>query len=277
MRKKDVLLISGFLYYNGTRKAKEVLPMAGRYSPIGVFDSGVGGISVLGELTRTLPREDFLYFGDNLHAPYGTKPEQEVLGYVRSVMDYLIAQDVKAVVIACNTATSVAAATLRAELALPIIGMEPALKPAAEQRKGGQILVLATPMTLRLPKFQALYQRYGEGAIPLPCPGLMELVETQAFDQARRYLQELFLAYDLARVDAIVLGCTHYVFLRPILREILPPHVLILDGNAGTARQLARVLEQRDLLSDQGGSVTLETSGDSSLILPLMESLLARA
>ena len=134
--------------------------MPDRFSPIGVFDSGVGGISVLGELRRTLPREDFLYFGDNLHAPYGTKPEQEVLGYVRSVMDYLIAQDVKAVVIACNTATSGAAAQLRSELPLPIIGMEPALKPAAEQRRGGQILVLATPMTLRLPKFQALYAGY---------------------------------------------------------------------------------------------------------------------
>lgn len=251
--------------------------MPDRFSPIGVFDSGVGGISVLGELRRTLPQEDFLYFGDNLHAPYGTKPEQEVLGYVRGVMDYLIAQDVKAVVIACNTATSVAAATLRAELDLPIIGMEPALKPAAEQRRGGQILVLATPMTLRLPKFQALYQRYGEGAHPLPCPGLMELVETQAFDQAKRYLREHFLAYDMSQVDAVVLGCTHYVFLRPILQDILPPHVLILDGNAGTARQLARVLGQRDLLNDRGGSLRLETSGDPAQIRPLMEMLLARA
>lgn len=251
--------------------------MPNRFSPIGVFDSGVGGISVLGELARTLPHEDFLYYGDNLHAPYGTKPEREVLGYVRSVMDHLMAQDVKAVVIACNTATSVAAATLRAELDLPIIGMEPALKPASEQRRSGQILVLATPMTLRLPKFQALYQRYGEGAHPLPCPGLMELVESQAFDQARRYLQEHFLAYDMSQVDAVVLGCTHYVFLRPILQEILPPHVLILDGNAGTARQLARVLEQRDLLNDHGGSLHLETSGDPAQIRPLMETLLARA
>lgn len=251
--------------------------MPNRFSPIGVFDSGVGGISVLGELARTLPHEDFLYYGDNLHAPYGTKPESEVLGYVRSVMDHLMAQDVKAVVIACNTATSVAAAALRAELSLPIIGMEPALKPASEQRRGGQILVLATPMTLRLPKFQALYARYGEGAVPLPCPGLMELVETQAFDQARRYLQEHFLAYDMSRVDAVVLGCTHYVFLRPILQEILPPHVLILDGNAGTARQLARVLGQRDLLNNRGGSICLETSGNEASILPLMRTLLARA
>lgn len=252
--------------------------MPDQHSPIGVFDSGVGGISVLGELARTLPHEDFLYFGDNLHAPYGTKPEAEVLGYVRSVMDYLMQQDVKAVVIACNTATSVAAAALRAELSLPIIGMEPALKPAAEMRRGGQILVLATPMTLRLPKFQALYDRYGEGAVRLPCPGLMELVETQAFDQAQRYLEEHFLAYDMQKVDAVVLGCTHYVFLRPILQRILPAHTLILDGNAGTARQLARVLAQRGLLRPEGeGSIRLETSGDAPSVLPLMRMLLSRA
>lgn len=251
--------------------------MPNRFSPIGVFDSGVGGVSVLGELTRTLPHEDFLYFGDNLHAPYGTKPEGEVLTYVRGVMQHLMAQDVKAVVIACNTATSVAAATLRQELSLPIVGMEPALKPASEMRHGGQILVLATPMTLRLPKFQALYARYGEGAIPLPCPGLMELVEQQAFDQAQRYLAELFSPYDLAQVDAVVLGCTHYVFLRPCLQQLLPPHVLVLDGNAGTARQLHRVLEAQHLLNDQGGSIRFETSGDQASVLPLMGQLLARA
>ncbi len=251
--------------------------MPGSHSPIGVFDSGVGGISVLGELARVLPREDFLYYGDNLHAPYGTKPQDEVLAYVRGVMDHLTAQDVKAVVIACNTATSVAAATLRQELSLPIIGMEPALKPAAEMRHGGQILVLATPMTLRLPKFQALYARYGQGAVPLPCPGLMELVEQQAFPQAQRYLAELFSPYDLARVDAVVLGCTHYVFLRPCLQQLLPPQVMILDGNAGTARQLHRVLEAQHLLNDQGGSIRFETSGNPDAVLPLMQQLLARA
>lgn len=251
--------------------------MPDRSSPVGVFDSGVGGISVLGELARTLPREDFLYYGDNLHAPYGTKPQQEVLSYVRGVMNHLMEQNVKAVVIACNTATSVAAATLRRELTLPIIGMEPALKPAAEMRHGGKILVLATPMTLRLPKFQALYARYGEGAVPLPCPGLMELVEQQAFDQARRYLAELFSPFDMAQVDAVVLGCTHYVFLRPCLQELLPPHVLVLDGNAGTARQLHRVLEQHDLLNNAGGSIRFETSGCHEHVLPLMEQLLSMA
>lgn len=252
--------------------------MADINDPIGVFDSGVGGISVLAELMHTLPRERFLYYGDSLHAPYGTKPEAEVLGYVRGIMEEMMRRRVKAVVIACNTATSVAAATLRAELDLPIIGMEPALKPASEIRHGGQILVLATPMTLRLQKFQALMARYGEGAVPLPCPGLMELVENEAFDQAGRYLQEHFAAFDMEHVDAVVLGCTHYVFLRHVLAKILPPHIQVMDGNAGTARQLARVLEGRGLKRMEGqGSVELETSGDPAIVVPQMKRLLALA
>ncbi len=251
--------------------------MADRNSPIGVFDSGVGGIGTLAALRRELPEEDFLFYGDTANAPYGTKTREEVMACVSRIMDHLLSQDVKAVVIACNTATAVAAAELRARYELPIIGIEPALKPASEIRREGSILVMATPMTLKLEKFRALYERYGEGAIPLPCPGLMELVEREADDEARRYLLELLSPYDLTKVDAIVLGCTHYVFLRPILQEILPPTVSVLDGNEGTARQLRRVLAARDLLRDGQGSITLETSGDPALVLPVMQRLLERA
>lgn len=246
--------------------------------PIGVFDSGVGGISTLAEMTLLLPRERFLFYGDTAHAPYGTKPRETVLGYVRDVMEHLLGQDVKAVAIACNTATSVAAAELRAAYELPIIGIEPALKPAHEMRHGGSILVLATPMTLRLEKFRRLMSQYGEGAVPLPCPGLMELVEREDFGAAKRYLSELFSPYDLRRVDAVVLGCTHYVFLRPVLGELLPDTVQVLDGNQGTARQLRRVLESRDMLRETGeGSVRFETSGDAEEVLPRMERLMNRA
>ena len=251
--------------------------MADRNSPIGVFDSGVGGIGTLAALRRELPRERFLFFGDTANAPYGTKSRDEVMACVSRVMEHLIAQDVKAVVIACNTATAVAAAELRARYELPIIGIEPALKPAHEIRREGSILVLATPMTLRLEKFRALYERYGEGAIPLPCPGLMELVEREADDESHRYLLELFSPYDLTKVDAVVLGCTHYVFLRPILAKILPPSVSVLDGNEGTARQLRRVLTARGLLADGQGSVQLETSGNPAIVLPVMQRLLGRA
>ena len=251
--------------------------MADRNSPIGVFDSGVGGIGTLAALRRELPQERFLFYGDTANAPYGTKTREEVMGCVSRIVDHLLEQDVKAVVIACNTATAVAAAELRAKYELPIIGIEPALKPASEIRREGSILVMATPMTLKLEKFRALYERYGEGAIPLPCPGLMELVEREADDEARRYLLELFSPYDLNKVDAVVLGCTHYVFLRPILQDILPPTVSVLDGNEGTARQLRRVLAGKDLLSDGPGGVQLETSGNPALVLPVMQRLLGRA
>lgn len=244
---------------------------------IGVFDSGVGGIGTLSALMRELPQERFLFYGDTANAPYGTKTREDCMACIERVMAHLLAADVKAIVIACNTATAVAAKELRARYELPIIGIEPALKPAHELRRSGSILVLATPMTLRLEKFRDLYARYGEGAIPLPCPGLMELVECEDDAAAREYLQRLLAPYDLNTVDAIVLGCTHYVFLRPILAGLLPGNVRVLDGNAGTARQLRRVLTERGLLADGEGAVTLQTSGDAETVLPVMRRLLERA
>ena len=247
--------------------------------PVGLLDSGLGGISVLGEALRQLPNEDYVYYGDTANAPYGDKTPEEVLGLVHQAVERLIELRCKAIVIACNTATSVSAGKLRQELALPIIGMEPALKPASLLPGEGKILVMATRVTLALPKFQALMAQYGRDAVPVPCPGLMELVEQEANEQARRYLLELLHPYDLRTVDAVVLGCTHYVFLRPLLREILPENVQVLDGNEGTARQLRRVLTENDLLCarETPGKITLETSGAPETVLPVMQRLLVRA
>ena len=249
--------------------------MSQAYNPIGVFDSGVGGISTLREMVRELPEERFLYFGDTAHAPYGTKTTGEVTACVRSVVNHLLEKDIKALVIACNTATGAAAATLRNELAIPVIGMEPALKPASEIRRDGSVLVLATPLALQQEKFEKLMERYGEGAVKVPCPGLMELVEADDRTGAQRYLQELFGHYPPEQVDAVVLGCTHYVFLRDMIRELLPERIAITDGNAGTARQLRRVLARQGLLNMKGpGSVELETSGteqDLALMRKLLE------
>ena len=243
-------------------------------NPVGVFDSGVGGISTLREMIRELPEERFIYFGDMANAPYGTKRTAEVTACVRTVVEKLTARNIKALVIACNTATGAAAAVLRRELTIPVIGMEPALKPASEMRKDGSVLVLATPLTLRQEKFENLMRRYGEGAVKVPCPGLMELVEADDSAGALRYLQELFSRFPLEKVDAVVLGCTHYVFLKEMIRDLLPERVAITDGNAGTARQLRRVLEQNGLLNRTGpGSVELETSGtekDLALMRKLM-------
>ncbi len=232
--------------------------------PIGVFDSGVGGISALRAMIRTLPKEHFIYFGDTANAPYGTKKTEEVIACVRQVTDKLLERNIKALVIACNTATGAAAYTLRRELAIPVIGMEPALKPASEIRKNGEILVLATPLTLHQEKFNLLMEKYGEGAVRVPCTGLMELVEQEDWKGAKAYLKEVFALYDLKKVDAVVLGCTHYVFLMDMIRGMLPGHIAITEGSDGTARQLRRVLARNHLLNTAGeGCVELETSGSA--------------
>lgn len=230
--------------------------------PVGVFDSGVGGISALRAMIRVLPREHFIYYGDMANAPYGTKSTEEVIACVRQVTDRLLERKIKALVIACNTATGAAAFTLRRELTIPVIGMEPALKPASEIRKNGDILVLATPLTLHQEKFSRLMEKYGEGAVPVPCSGLMELVEQEDWQGAKDYLKDLFARYDLRKADAVVLGCTHYVFLKEMIREMLPGHVAITEGSDGTARQLQRVLARNRMLREDGeGTVELETSG----------------
>ena len=236
-----------------------------RNAPIGMFDSGVGGISVLREAVRQLPRERFIFFGDTKNAPYGTKTKEEVLALSRRVVETLLDKGCKAIVIACNTATSAAAATLRAEYAdLPIIAMEPALKPASQLHQDGIVLSLATPGTIAGEKYAHLYALYGEGVVSLPCKGLMEFAERGELDSPalHDYLQGVFQPYKQKKVEAVVLGCTHYVFLKKAIQRFFPDTPLI-DGNAGTVRQLARRLEEKDLLArrDAEGGVELLSSG----------------
>ena len=226
---------------------------------IGVFDSGVGGVSVLQHLVRELPGEDFRYFGDSAHAPYGGKTPAEVCELSRSIAERMLSEGAKALVIACNTATCAAAAQLRAEHPdLIIIGMEPALKLAHDQCPEGTILVLATPVSLASEKYRRLYENYGEHAVSLPCPGLMEFVERGETDTPalRDYLREKFapcLAEGRAPA-AVVLGCTHYVFLKSTVRALLPETTAVLDGNEGTVRQLARRLAGAGLTAVPGQS-----------------------
>ena len=244
---------------------------------IGIFDSGVGGVSVLSEVARLLPQEHLYYMGDNAHAPYGTKRPEEVRTYCMRIVEEMQSLPVKAVVIACNTASSVAAPDIRATFDFPVIAMEPALKPAHMIRKNGRILVLATPVTLSLPKFRHLYDLYGEGAEAVPCPGLMELVEKEDDAGAKDYLERIFSRYDLQTLDAVVLGCTHYVFLRDMVISLLPEHTAVLDGNLGTARQLKRVLENRGMLRESGtGTLSFHSTGDETMLVPLMQRLYAR-
>ena len=240
--------------------------MAGlRGGLIGVFDSGVGGISVLSQLARELPYEDFLYFGDSANAPYGERPREWIERRSRDIVDDFMKKGAKAIVIACNTATSAAAATLRGEYAhIPIIGVEPALKPATLEPDVERIVVMATPITLRLDKYQQLAERWGGGheVIGVPCPGLAARIEQGGLDSPDvEELVRSFVGEYAGSVDAVVLGCTHYPFVSDAIRAVLGP-VKLYDGGAGTARQLHRKLAERGLLSPstQPGSVSFETS-----------------
>lgn len=244
-------------------------------APIGMFDSGVGGISVLREAMRLMPNERFIFFGDTLHAPYGTKTKEEVLQLSRNVAEKLMGMGVKAIVIACNTATSAAARELREQYTLPIIGMEPALKPAAMLHKDGYILSLATPGTIQGDKYRQLLARYGEGVVSLPCPGMMEFVEKGETDTPalHEFLAMLFAPYREKMPEAVVLGCTHYVFLKNAIQQYFPG-VPLIDGNGGTVRQLKHMLQENDLLSTQEkGSVALLSSGEEEAVA-MMERLL---
>ena len=235
--------------------------------PIGFFDSGLGGISVLSQARTYLPREHFLYYGDNKNAPYGPKSLEEIRSLTHASVNFLLQKGIKALVIACNTATSASAALLRQELAIPVIGIEPALKPAHFVRHGGAIVVLATNATLRLEKFHLLMERFGDGVVPVVGEGLVELVEAglQNSLQADALLRDLLARPLSGQVDAIVLGCTHYSFLTDALHRVAPG-IPIFDGAEGTARQLRRVLEQQNLLEDGDGLTEYFSSGGDEFV-----------
>lgn len=245
--------------------------------PIGVFDSGVGGVSVLRELVRLLPHERFIYYGDNRNAPYGTRSEEEIRALALDVANWLLGRSIKALLVACNTATSAAIQTLRERLSMPVVGMEPALKPAYELHADGRILVLATPATLRQAKFHRLYERYGEHAVALPCPELVEFVESGRCEgpEIDAYLARRFEAVRGEKLAAAVLGCTHFSFLKKALGRALPG-VPLFDGNEGSARRLEYLLRENGTLREEGkGSVEFHTSGDEDVFLPLMRRLFA--
>ena len=219
--------------------------------PIAVVDSGVGGISVLRELLRIMPNENYIYYGDSKNAPYGQKSKSEVLEITKNNLKYLKGLGIKALVIACNTATSAAAQTLREENPeLPIIGIEPAIKPAAKLGENPCVLVMATPLTLQEEKFRLLAERFAdrEEIIPLPCPGLVELIEADDIDGTETYLEKLFAPYADRKVDAVVLGCTHYPHVRRVIARHIPEGAVILDGGEGTARHTYNRLAELGLL-----------------------------
>ena len=240
--------------------------------PIAVIDSGVGGISVLRELVKIMPNERFLYFGDSINAPYGTKSRETVLEITRNNLEMLKKRGIKALVVACNTATSAAVRILREENPeLIIVGIEPAIKPASRLCEHPRVLVMATPLTLKEEKFKNLVARFeADGEfIPLPCPGLADLVETGEVDgdEIKSYLEELFSPYLDEKIDGIVLGCTHYPHVRHVINEIWDGRVAIIDGGEGTARETHRRLAEKGLLRHGEGEIEiLNTSSDEKMI-----------
>ena len=223
---------------------------------VGVMDSGVGGISVLKHIHALLPHENLMYVADSKYAPYGNKTAEEITARCFELADYLIAKNVKALVIACNTATAAAINAMREKYSLPIIGMEPAVKPAAEASKNGIIGVLATVGTLKSAQFAALLESYGRNVkvVTQACVGLVECIERgELRTEATRQLLKKYCAPLLAEgADTIVLGCTHYPFVRPLIEQIVGDNVAIIDTGAAVARQLQKKLAEKDLLDTAG-------------------------
>ncbi|KPA93466.1 glutamate racemase [Pseudomonas asplenii] len=227
-----------------------------REAPIGVFDSGVGGLSVLNEIHRLLPNESLLYIADCGHIPYGEKSPEYIRQRCEVIAGFLREQGAKALVIACNTATVAGVADLRQRYPdWPLVGMEPAVKPAAAATHSGVVGVLATTGTLQSAKFAALLDRFANDVrvVTQPCPGLVEMIEGgDLHSQALRQLLSSYVEPLLAAgCDTIILGCTHYPFLKPLLLEMVPASISLIDTGAAVARQLQRLLQARDLLSTE--------------------------
>ncbi len=222
---------------------------------VGVFDSGVGGISVLSEMMRLLPEENFYYFGDSANAPYGEKSEDWVRTRSMQIADSMIEKGAKAIVIACNTATAAAAADIRGKYPdVPVIGVEPALKVAVTRHQGEKFLVMATNVTLRLEKYHALEQRLGTAAdfFPLACDGLAARIEKGDLDADDLFeLLERLLSPYIGQVDGVVLGCTHYPLIKAQIMQILGD-IPMYDGGEGTARELARRLTAAGIRAKSG-------------------------
>lgn len=251
--------------------------------PIGFFDSGLGGASVLAEALNILPNESYIYYGDDGNAPYGDRADADIARLTLASMDALMRFGVKAVVLACNTATATCIDQVRAHMHVPVVSVEPAVKPACETPGTGRVLMLATAATTRLDRYRCLLSRMPEPSrvVSVACPGLVERIEEGKLlpgdfdDLFTRYLSHLHKQ----QIDAIVLGCTHYVFIKEAIalyaKEHFSGECRLFDGNAATVRQLGRVLKANGLVNGAGsGAVEYHTSGDRARLEPLFRSLI---
>lgn len=232
---------------------------------IGIFDSGIGGLTVLHQAMLTLPEEEYLFYADADHVPYGEKTKEEIIRYTDEAVRFMLAKDVKAVVVACNTATSVAIGELRRSYSVPVLGIEPAVKPAVEENDGKRVMVIATPVTVREEKLKNLITRLdGDRLVDLlPLPKLVRFAESGNFrsPEVTAYLRGKFAGYRLERYSSLVLGCTHFNYFKDTLSEIFPRSVDFLDGSEGTANHLADVLRENGILEHNARMVEYYRSG----------------
>jgi len=248
---------------------------------IGMMDSGVGGLSVLREVRSLLPAHPILYLADSAWCPYGNKPPREIRGRVLALADHLIGRGCELVVVACNSATIHGVELLRATYPIPFVGMEPAVKPAAERSRTGVIGVLATEASIAGEKFHRLIHTHAPGVtvITRPCPRFVELVESGILDgpEVEDAVRDAIGPLLDGGADVMVLGCTHYPFLRPVLDRLLPPGVTVLDTGPAVARRVVSLLGSKVTPPSSAapcGELVLETSGDPAVLEQLVPVLL---
>ncbi|MGI6214340.1 MAG: glutamate racemase [Christensenellales bacterium] len=243
--------------------------------PIAFMDSGLGGISVMAEARKLLPYEDFIMYGDSLNAPYGEKSDEEIISLAMKAAEKLLKYNIKALVIACNTATSVAGDMLKAKMPVPVVGIAPPLLEAQKLRKSGQILVMMTSSAAKSSSIENMMAHYGKNAVLIPCPGLMEFAEKGELESEglNNALKNLLNPYLKVKTDVVILGCTHYPFLQKSIGSFFPEDTLFISGSAKTARDLNQILDKENAFAKDKvlGKTLFMNSLESKL--PLMKKL----
>lgn len=255
-----------------------MLPIDG---PIGIFDSGLGGLSVAKEIKTLMPQEDILYIGDNINAPYGPRPKEQIITFSSAIADFLMKKGAKIIVVACNTASAAALASLRQNFSgISFIGMEPAIKPASESTRSGKIGVLATPNTFSGDLYNSTLHRFAEGKSVMedPCPGLVQQIEAGELEtiRTREILTRSLRPMMNVGVDTIVLGCTHYPFVMPLIREIVGEEVRLINPAPAVAKQTQAVMSREKTLKESKveiGKTRLLTTGDLGLFSKMVEKI----
>jgi glutamate racemase len=253
-------------------------------SPIGIFDSGVGGISVLRALRGQMPEESVIYFGDQGHIPYGPRPMEQIRNFSEAITKFLLEKNAKSIVVACNTASAAALKYLREKFSdMQFVGMEPAVKPAAEHTHTGKVGVLATPATFQGALYASVVERFANGVelFQNTCPGLVQQIEQGNLngEETRRILEDALLPMLEKNIDTVVLGCTHYPFVIPLIQQIVGDDVRVIDPAPAVAKQTGRLLEANGLRNHSGseGSLKCYTSADPDQLNSLLPKLLGKS